>query len=309
MKKTIFLILILLTGLFSSCRMNKKASESSENGLFKASDFTAEVEFTTNCEGPAYQNDGFLYVVNYQEDGTVARINPSGKTSLFIVLPEESTGNGIRFDSGGNMFIADFTGHNVLKVDMNSKEISVFTHSDSLNQPNDLAIASDNTLYLSDPSWSDSTGQLWKVDAAGVLTLLEDRMGTTNGIEVAPGDSILYVGESVQRKIWAYNLSKSGELSNKRLFYQFPDFGLDGMRCDNQGNLYVTRYGKGTVVVLSPTGKLLREIQLTGKKCSNIAFGGKDGKTCFVTLQDRKCVETFQTDVPGRMFRDIAESK
>jgi len=200
------------------------------------------------------------------------------------------------------MLIADFTGHNVLKVDMHSKEITVYAHSDSLNQPNDLAITSDNTLYLSDPSWSDSTGQLWKVDPAGVLTLLEERMGTTNGIEVAPGDSILYVGESVQRRIWFYHLSPMGIPSGKKLFYTFPDFGLDGMRCDRQGNLYVARYGKGTVVILSPDGKLLREMELTGKNCSNIAFGGKDGKTCFVTLQDRKCVETFRTDVPGKLF-------
>lgn len=270
--------------------------------LFNAFDLTKEGIFTNNCEGPAFYTDGKLYVVNFQKDGTIGMIDNQGNTSLFMELPEGSTGNGIRFDSRGNMLVADYTGHNVLKVDMNSKAVSVFAHSDHMNQPNDLAITSTNILFLSDPDWADSTGQLWRVDQEGRITLLEDHMGTTNGIEVAPGDSILYVNESVQRRIWSYHIDQKGNLSGKKLFYTFSDFGLDGMRCDQRGNLYVTRYGKGVVAILSPDGEMKREVPLTGKKCSNIAFGGWDAKTCFVTLQDRGCVETFRTDIPGRVF-------
>ena len=125
-------------------------------------------------------------------------------------------------------------------------------------------------------------------------------MGTTNGIEVSADERTLYVNESVQRTIWAYDLAPSGEIENKRLLIQFPDYGLDGMRCDVAGNLYVTRYGKGTVVKLSPQGEVLVEIELAGKKCSNLAFGGPDGRTCYVTLADQGNVERFRTDLPGR---------
>ena len=78
---------------------------------------------------------------------------------------------------------------------------------------------------------------------------------------------------------------------------------MDGMRCDVLGNLYITRYGKGTVAKLSPEGELLLEIQMKGKKPSNIAFGGKDGRTAYVTLQDRGYIETFKVENPGRSFR------
>jgi gluconolactonase len=74
------------------------------------------------------------------------------------------------------------------------------------------------------------------------------------------------------------------------------------MRCDVEGNLYITRYGKGTVAKLSPEGKLLLEVQMKGKKPSNIAFGGKDGKTAYVTLQDRGYIETFRVEKAGRSF-------
>ncbi len=118
-------------------------------------------------------------------------------------------------------------------------------------------------------------------------------MGTTNGIELSPDGRILYVNESVQKNIWAYNVAPNGEVSNKRLFTKFQDFGLDGMKCDRKGNLYVTRYGKGVVAVFSPKGKFMREIATKGKKTSNLAFAN-DGKTIFVTLQDRGCVEVVR---------------
>jgi gluconolactonase len=75
---------------------------------------------------------------------------------------------------------------------------------------------------------------------------------------------------------------------------------MDGIRCDVKGNLYLCRYDKGTVAVINPKGKLIREIQLKGKKPSNITFGGPDNRRCYVTLQDRGCFETFTAEHPGR---------
>ncbi len=117
-----------------------------------------------------------------------------------------------------------------------------------MSQPNDLAVDSKNRLYASDPDWKNNTGCIWRIDADGSVILLEEGMGTVNGIEVSPGDHILYVNETIQRKVWAYDLSPEGEISGKRLLIEFPDYGLDGMRCDKTGNLYIARYGKGSVV-------------------------------------------------------------
>ena len=133
--------------------------------------------------------------------------------------------------------------------------------------------------------------------------LLETGMGTTNGLEVSPDEWTLYVNETVQRNIWAYDLSPRGEISNKRLLIQFPDFGMDGMRCDMAGNLYVTRWGKGVIAKVSPQGEVLMEIGLAGAKCTNIAFGGPDGCTAYVTGADRGNVETFRVDQPGREWQ------
>lgn len=295
-KKSIFMRLRNLA--FLLIIISFQISFSQEEFISKV--LTQPGKFTTGIEGPACDKEGNIYAVNFQKKGTIGKVTPNGDCSLFIELPQGSTGNGIRFNSKGEMLIADYTGHNILKVDMNTKVISVLANETKMNQPNDIAITSTDILFASDPNWKDSTGNLWKINKNGIVTLLESNMGTTNGVEVSPDDKILYVNESIQRNVWAYDLSPEGNISNKRLVIKFDDFGLDGMRCDNEGNLYITRYDKGTIVKISPQGKILEDITLTGKKPSNITFGGDDGKTIYVTLADNGNIETFRVDVKGR---------
>jgi gluconolactonase len=277
---------------------------------YQASDFTKENLFSENIEGPHFRN-GILYVVNYKDDGTIGAVKADGLVELFVTLPNGSIANAIQFDKKGNMLLADFKGHNILQVSANSPifspqsiahsfSISVFAHHDLFNQPNDFCINKKGQLFVTDPSWAAGNGNLWRIEPDGRVVLLKENMGTTNGIALSPNEKILYVNESVQRKIWAFTVDRLGHIKHQRLFASFDDYGLDGMKCDRLGNLYVTRYGKGTVEIFSPQGKLLHEVKMKGLKVSNLNFGGVDGKTCYVTLQDRKCVEIFRSEVAGK---------
>jgi len=260
---------------------------------YHSKDFTKEGSFTSGIEGPATDDQGTVYAVNYIEQGTIGKITPAGESAVFVTLPNGSIGNGIRFGQQQQMFVADYVNHNILEIDMNSKHIEVYAHEPTASQPNDIAIAPDGNIYASDPNWADSTGKLWKVTKENGFELLEDNMGTTNGIEVTPDGKKLYVNESVQRKIWVYDIGDDGVIKNKEELISFEDFGLDGMRCDREGNLYVTRYDKGTVVVLSPAGMVLKEYRLKGKKPSNLTFS-PDYKTIYVTLADKGNIEVIR---------------
>lgn len=282
--------------------------------LYVCTDYTVAGLFTGGIEGPAVDLKGNLYAVNFSNDGTIGIVDADGVAKKFADLPVGSIGNGIRFDKFGNMYIADYPKHNILIIPSGSTTPAVYANSASFNQPNDLAIMSNGILFASDPKWDNGTGKLWRIGKDKVPVLLASNLGTTNGVEVSTDEKRLYIGESVQLKIWKYDLNEKGEISNRTLFKSFTDFGLDGMRCDIDGNLYVTRYGKGSVAIFSPTGVLLHEVFTTGKNPSNIAFGGIDGRTCFVTLQDRGIIETFRTETPGREWKlaqvtDIFNSK
>lgn len=294
----------LLTILSSAaaCSPGRRAAEDGE--LYEARHFTDPGTFTSGVEGPAVDMDGTLYAVNYDRQHTIGKVTPEGEPSVFVELADGSIANGIRFNSEGDMLLADYVNHNVLKVDMETREISVYAHEPRMNQPNDIAIGANDIVYASDPNWSESTGQLWRVGLDGTATLLEGDMGTTNGIEVSTDETKLYVNESVQRNVWEYDLSPEGEVSNKRLLIQFPDYGMDGMRCDEDGNLYITRHGKGTVAVVSPAGEVIREIEMAdGDNVSNLAFGGPDGRTVYVTVADIGNIQVFRTDRAGRSWK------
>lgn len=262
--------------------------------ILHSSDLLSEWTFTRGIEGPAVDATGNLYAVNFAEQGTIGVVTPDGVASLFVKLPAGSVGNGIRFDKGGFMYIADYPRHNILKVDPSTKEISVFAHEPAMNQPNDIAISPvSEILYASDPAWRDSTGKLWMIDRTGKVTLLEENMGTTNGIEVSPDGKRLYVNESIQRVVWVYKIRKDGSIGNKKIFKKFSDYGMDGMRCDSKGNLYITRHGKGTIALFSPDGKLIKEFILKGKLCSNIVLS-RDEKLAFITMADRGMFEIIE---------------
>lgn len=276
----------------------------SATGDYAARDYVADGVFTSGIEGPATGPDGALYVVNFAREGTIGRVvdrRRGGEARLFATLPEGSVGNGIRFAADGRMLIADYKGHRILAADKAGR-VSVYAELPGAHQPNDIAIAPDGTLYASDPDWKNGRGRIWRIDRDGGAQILEDAMGTTNGIEVSPDGRRLYLGESVQRRIWVYDLDAQGGISGKRLFASFADHGLDGMRCDREGNLYVTRHGGGTVAVFAPGGALVREVRLKGRLPSNIAFGGRDGRTAYVTMQDRGAIELFRAAIPGREY-------
>ncbi len=270
-----------------------------DEALYKAEPVPVE-GFTAGVEGPAFDCAGNLFAVAYRKPENIARISPEGTAEVFVTLPNGSCGNGIVFDSAGKMYVADYKNHNILRIDPASKAISVFAHDDRMHQPNDLAISADGTIFASDPDWDHNRGQVWRASPDGKLELFAADLGTANGIEVSPDGKTLYVNETVQRRIVKFDLTANRPQPS--LFKSFSDFGLDGMRCDVKGNLYVARFGKGTVAKLSPGGEMLQEIKVLGAKPSNVCLGGPDGRTAIVTEMENKRLVTFRVDEPGQAW-------
>lgn len=270
-----------------------------DDPLWVARPLTTEKSFTAGVEGPACDKAGNVFAVCYEKDHTIGKVTPDGRGELWLTLPEGSSGNGIVFDRMGMMYVADYTAHQVLKIDPMSKKVSVLAHEPRMSQPNDLAIGPDEVIWASDPNWKENTGQLWRIDRQGQITRVAENQGSTNGIEVSPDGKHLYVNETGQRNVWAFDIQPDGTLANKKLIRQFPDHGFDGMRCDVDGNLYIARYGKGTVVVMSPGGEILHEVDVLGASPSNVCFGGPDGRTVYVTEVVHQRLVQFRTEKPG----------
>jgi len=298
---------ILFLGGFAVVAMIA-ASAVAQDAPFQSRQVTPSGEYTFGIEGPAVDRQGNLYVVNFAKPGTIGKLpNGAAQSELFATLPEGSVGVAIRFDREGRMFVADYKKHNIFLVSRDGKTVETYFHSDDFNQPNDLTMAVDGTLYASDPNWKRHDGQVWRIAKApdgnvvGEKMTADRKMSTTNGIDLSPDGRTLYVGESDTREIWAYRIEGT-RLTSARLVKRFADFDIDGLRTDTSGDLYVARILKGTIAVLTPAGKLRREIQLRAKEPTNLAFGGDDGKTVFVTQRQGGFIESFRNDRPGREY-------
>ena len=243
---------LVFCGLFSAAAAKNALGEEK---LFVATPLTRPGEFTDGIEGPNCDAKGNIFVVNFARQGTIGLITPEGHGEVYVTLPPGSIGNGIVFDRRGNMYVADYTGHNVLIVDPATKNVRVYAHESSMTQPNDLAIAPDGTIFASDPNWKNETGRVWRVDTDGKISIAADRQGTSNGIEVSPDGKTLYVNESDQKNIFRFTITADHRLVDRKLIRRFKDHGFDGMRCDVDGNLYICRYGNGTVVKMTPAGQ------------------------------------------------------
>ncbi|GLH79859.1 gluconolactonase [Bradyrhizobium sp. SSBR45G] len=274
--------------------------------LFESTQLTPSGEYTFGIEGPAVDREGNLFVVNFGKAGTIGKLAPEAAASeKFTELPEGSIGNAIRIDATGTMFVADYKRHNIFAIAPGTTEPRLVFHADDMSQPNDITLARDGTIYASDPNWKARSGRIWRIakgpDGAmqGVSMTAPRAMGTANGIDLSPDGRTLYVGESNSGEIWSY-LIQGDALAQPRLIARFEPNTIDGLRTDASGRLFVARILKGAIAVLAPDGRVVREITLKAKEPTNLAFGGSDGKTVFVTQRQGGFVESFRTDVEGR---------
>lgn len=292
--------------LCSSVLLVTTPPAAAETKLFESVQVTPASEYTSGIEGPAADLDGNLFVVNLGKPGTIGRLPAGGAASeLFTALPEGSVGNAIRFARDGTMFIADYKKHNIFAIRKGATEPAVWFHSDEMSQPNDITIARDGTIYASDPNWKGREGHIWRVTRSadgtvqGQVMSAPRAMGTTNGIDLSPDGKTLYVGESSSGQIWSYAIN-GNELTAAKLVKAFQPDTVDGLRTDVAGRLYVARILKGTIALMKPNGAVEREIALRAKEPTNLAFGGSDGKTVFVTQRQGGFIESFRTDQSGR---------
>src|SRR5215217_5105208 len=207
--------------------------------LFESQRLTATGEYPEGIEGPAVDAAGNLYVVNLGQKGTIGRVRPGASTSeLFAKLPDGSIGNGIRFDREARMYVANFKAHTIFVIEpgqaMPRPYFPPQPRSGLFDQPNDLAIAADGTLYASDPK--RRTGRIWRIrrtpdgTARAVVMTSSRAMGRTNGLDLSPDGRTLYVGESSSFELWAYGIEGDKLVAPRRLV-KF-DTDLDGLRSE-----------------------------------------------------------------------------
>jgi len=251
-------------------------------------------------EGPSFDRDGNLYVVNIPY-GQVFRVSPDG--AFTVVATYDGEPNGLKIHRDGRIFIADHS-RGLMVIDPAVGKAEVFfdrPHRERFRGLNDLHFAKNGDLYFTDQGESglhDPTGRLWRLRANGRLDLLLDNVPSPNGLILTPDEGTLYLAVTRGNAVWRVPLHPDGSVGRVGLFIQLSGgMGPDGMAMDSEGNLAVCHVGMGSVWIFSRLGRPLYELpSCAGRATTNAAYGGPDGKTLYITESETGTI--LQAPVP-----------
>jgi gluconolactonase len=215
-------------------------------------------------------------------------------------------GNGMAFDGDGHLLVCEQVSSCLVRLRPgHGRELVAYHYRGAyLNSPNDVVTrVSDGSIYFTDPDygrWNDWIGQersrngvgfrgIYRVPPGGgelELLVAEDEFDQPNGLCFSPDETLLYVNDSSARNVKVFDVAADGSLGPGRLLREGIGSGVpregnvDGMECDEHGNVWVT--GPGGVWVLTPEGDHLGTVA-TPEVCGSLAWGGADLHTLFLT--------------------------
>jgi gluconolactonase len=216
--------------------------------------------------------------------------SPSGGLTVFRT-PSNNT-NGNTLDREGRLVSAEHSARRVSRTATDGTVTTVVDRMDGkrFNSPNDVVVKSDGTLWFTDPPYGLPKDQAKEMDGnyvyrhdpdSGKTTRVASRHDMPNGLAFSPDESLLYVADSGKpHNILVYEVKTDGTLSEGRVFCTIDKGGPDGIRVDTAGNVWSSA-GDG-VQVFAPSGALVGRI-LCPESPANLAFGGEDGKSLFMT--------------------------
>ncbi|MBD3627437.1 SMP-30/gluconolactonase/LRE family protein [Cyclobacterium sp.] len=306
MKKLILPILCLLTTLSMSQTITQNDAR-----LGRLVDQDAEVrqlaEGLKFTEGPVWDKNENVLLFSDIPANIIYKLDTNGE--LVIYRKPSNNANGLTFDAEGNLLIAEHSGRKIgqLSPDGDYRAVVESYKGIRFNSPNDVIIDSKGIIYFTDPPYglpNDATDTLGFNGVYqyrnGKVTLISRELDRPNGLALSPDERTLYVANSGSpKKYIKFPVSKNGKVGKSELFYDVSGIDKpgnpDGIKVDTEGHLYAT--GPGGVWVFSADGKHLGTIAFP-ETPANIAFGGPDMKTLFVTA--RTGLYAVELKVPGK---------
>lgn len=255
-------------------------------------------------EGPSFDRLGRLYVTDIPF-GRIFRIESNGEWELIVEY--DGWPNGLKISRDGNIVIADFK-RGLLNLDADSGTVTPLlesVNSEGFKGINDLVFGLNGEIYFTDQGQTgmhDPSGRVYRLNPDGNLARLLNTGPSPNGIALDPQGESVYVAMTRANQIWRIPLQESGIISKVGVFANLHGgvAGPDGIAFDRNGNLFVAHAGMGIVWGLSPAAVPITCIRsVTGTMTTNLAFGGAELKTLFVTESETGTILAVDLQISG----------
>jgi gluconolactonase len=239
----------------------------------------------TYTEGPAWSKDGYL-IFSDTPTGKLWKWVPGHPTEVYREDGHGPSGNA--FDSEGRFYTCETHARRVTRTDKkgNLEVLAERWEGKRLNAPNDVTVSRTGHVYFTDPAFGGQQDSreldfygVYHIPPKGPMKLVAKPVGRPNGIALSPNGKSLYVVNSDERNVRAYDVDRNGETSNERVLISGIAGIPGGMTVDDKGNLYVAANG---IEIYTPEGQPVHTIAMKGR-VSNCTFGEADGKSLIVT--------------------------
>jgi gluconolactonase len=283
-----------------------KSVRSSSDGLGDLVDSNSRVERLATgfsmTEGPIWMPDGSLHFSDMPDD---KRRRWHSEDGVSVIRDPSNRCNGMTRDSLGGLLVCEHVTSRVVREapDGSSEVVASHYRGKELNSPNDVIVASDDSVLFTDPDYGrtyppvglerpvelDFRGVYRVAVEGGEPQLLMDDFGEPNGLCFSPDESLLYVNDTSRAHIRVFDVGSNYQLSNGRVFAggigeSVPGSGLvDGMKADERGNVYVT--GPRGIWIFDPSGRKLGEIEVPDET-TNLNWGDEDWRTLYITAHN-----------------------
>lgn len=258
-------------------------------------------------EGPSFDRAGNLYCTDIPY-GRIFKITPDG--TFHLVTQYDGEPNGLKIHKDGRIFITDHK-RGLLTLDPGSGAITPLierANSEGFRGLNDLVFAHNGDVYFTDQGQTalqDPNGRVYRLRADGQLTCVMRAIPSPNGLVLNREENIIFLNVTRANAVWRLPLLASGEVTKAGVFIQLSGglSGPDGLAIDEEENLAIAHAGFGTVWLFSRLGEPLYRIKsCTGLRTTNLAYGGPDRKTLYITESDSGTILTARLPVAGSVM-------
>jgi gluconolactonase len=254
-------------------------------------------------EGPVWGPDGLLYFVSAGA-GSIYRMRDDGTSELVA-----STGgrpNGLAFAGDGTLFVADAGRKAILRVGTGGG-VETFTdqhESKAYGGPNDLCFMPNGDMLFTDPARlplpDPCISPVFKAKPDGTVSVFVGDLAYPNGVDLSADGNSVYIAEMRAHRVVSFKLNADGTAGEEKLVKRFHEpSSPDGMAIDSEGRIFQALPGINSLALIGSSGELAELFYSPKWKPSNVAFGGDDLKTVFVTSESDGTIYSFRHTVAG----------
>lgn len=258
-------------------------------------------------EGPSWDRvDERLYFTQLTGGSRVLRLTPPSSVSHWLTGSQGI--NGTFLGNDGRLLCAQGDTKRIMSYRIGAsgpEDAQILAQNNAWLAPNDLCQAPNGDIYFTTPDWNYQNGRVYRLDPNGTVTPVISSLGFPNGVLTSLDGQTLYVSDSQSRRWYSYPILANGTLGPQAVFFDpdTPDTAEpDGMSIDEFGNLYFA--GRGGIWAVAVDGTLVDMVPVS-EFVSNVTFGGSDGRTLYLTCQDK--LYSLAMAVRGGAWQDVPD--